>query len=41
MTAIHPPDQTRQYRIAGMTFEQCVLSVRSDVSDLPGVDQVA
>jgi copper chaperone len=40
MTATHQPDQSREYRVAGMTCAHCVLSVREEVSELPGVSAV-
>jgi len=40
MTAPHQPDQSREYRVAGMTCAHCVLSVREEVSELPGVSAV-
>ena len=40
MTATHQPDQTREYRVAGMTCAHCVLSVREEVSELPSVSAV-
>jgi copper chaperone len=40
MTATHQPDQTHEYRVAGMTCAHCVLSVREEVSELPGVSAV-
>lgn len=35
--ADHPTD-TREYAVTGMTCEHCVLSVREEVEELPGVD---
>jgi copper chaperone CopZ len=37
MTATTQPDETREYTVAGMTCSHCVLSVREEVSELPGV----
>jgi copper chaperone CopZ len=40
MTATTQPDETREYTVAGMTCSHCVLSVRAEVSELPGVNTV-
>ena len=33
-------DQTREYAVDGMTCAHCVLSVREEVSEVPGVSAV-
>jgi copper chaperone CopZ len=40
MTATAQPHETREYTVAGMTCSHCVLSVREEVSELPGVGTV-
>ena len=32
-----PTAETREYTVAGMSCEHCVLSVREEVSEIPGV----
>jgi copper chaperone len=39
MTAF-TPSQLREYTVRGMSCEHCVLSVREEVSELPGVHHV-
>jgi copper chaperone len=34
------PDETRDYTLQGMTCSHCVLSVREEVSEVPGVSAV-
>jgi copper chaperone len=33
-------DDARTYTVSGMTCEHCALSVREEVSEVPGVDSV-
>jgi copper chaperone len=40
MTTARQTDDTRVYTVTGMTCSHCVLSVREEVSELPGVDIV-
>jgi copper chaperone len=35
-----PTDTTRTYTVTGMTCDHCVASVREEVSEVPGVEQV-
>jgi copper chaperone len=37
MSTIHHPGETREYSVAGMTCSHCALSVREELSELPGV----
>ena len=39
MTAF-TPSQLRDYTVRGMSCEHCILSVREEVSELPGVHEV-
>jgi len=34
-------DETRTYRVVGMTCDHCVASVREEVAQVPGVQRVA
>jgi copper chaperone len=34
------PSETRTYTVEGMTCSHCVLSVREEVTEIPGVDAV-
>ena len=34
------PIQSRQYVVSGMTCDHCVLSVREEVAEVPGVEAV-
>jgi copper chaperone len=40
MTITAQPSETRKYTVEGMTCSHCVLSVREEVSEVPGVDAV-
>jgi copper chaperone CopZ len=40
MTPIDRPNETREYRVAGMTCSHCVLSIGEEVSELPSVSSV-
>lgn len=40
MTDTTKLDETREYTVAGMTCSHCVLSVREEVSEVPGVTAV-
>ena len=35
-----PANETREYSVQGMTCSHCVLSVREEVSEVPGVTAV-
>ena len=38
MTSTSQTAETRSYTVEGMTCSHCVLSVREEVSEVPGVD---
>jgi copper chaperone len=40
MTTISPPDEAREYTVAGMTCSHCVNAVRDATEALPGVRTV-
>jgi copper chaperone len=40
MTPITQAPETREYTVEGMTCSHCVLSVREEVSEIPGVTSV-
>ena len=40
MTHTSTADEAREYTVAGMTCAHCVLSVREEVSEVPGVRAV-
>jgi copper chaperone len=40
MTSTTQSSETRDYTVEGMTCSHCVLSVREEVSEVPGVDGV-
>ena len=40
MSPLHQPAETREYTVQGMTCSHCVLSVREEVSEVPGVSAV-
>ena len=40
MNHLTTTDETREYTVRGMTCSHCVLSVREEVSEVPGVRSV-
>jgi copper chaperone len=40
MNHLTPTDETREYAVLGMTCSHCVLSVREEVSEVAGVEDI-